>query len=165
MTPGTRKMVRIFSGLGALFLTLLIALSFKIYYALKTDQPTMTEDYYRIGLDYDGYRAAQRNSADRSLTIATFEGASGLVLGENQIPVRYEEITPANERKPLGDAEVHVVFSRRATVNEDVSADCRTNDEGRCVLEIQLPAPGPWEYSIEARDPEGQSRSRGTIDL
>lgn len=165
MTPGTRKMVRVFSGLGALFLTLLIALGFKIYYALKTDQPTMTEDYYRIGLDYDGYRASQRNSADRSLSFPALEAATGIAIGDNEIDVLYEELTPGNGRRPLGEADVQVVFSRRATVNEDLSGHCRTNVEGHCVLEVEIPAPGPWEYVIEARDQQGQLRHRGAIDL
>ena len=171
MSEGNRKLFKLFGGAAALFCTLLIALSFKIYYALETHQPVMTGDYYEIGRNFDEYRRNHQNSADRSLESPLLEKPAANVLyhpalraGANSVPVLYRQADSAQNR-PLAGAQIQFVLSRKATVNDDVSARCVTDQSGRCELNFALPSGGYWEGRLEAVDETGRVLERRVYEI
>ncbi|MCR9141807.1 MAG: FixH family protein [bacterium] len=167
MSEANWKLMQLFGGAAALFCTLLIALGFKIYYALDTHQPVMTGDYYEIGRNFDEYRRKNRSAVDRSLSSPVL-GATGeaesraLKPGENLIPVVYQATPGSNASAGRGEAiagaRVSLSLSRRATVNQDVSAECLTDERGRCQLRLFVPGGGYWEGRLRAADPEGEAQ-------
>ena len=173
MSEGNRKLFKLFGGAAALFCTLLIALSFKIYYALETHQPVMTGDYYEIGRNFDEYRRNHQNSADRSLQSALLEKPAQNMLyhpalrtGTNSVSVLYQQ-APADQaqQRPLAGAQIEFVLSRKATVNDNVSARCVTDQSGRCELNFALPAGGYWEGRLEAIDDNGRILERRVYEI
>ncbi|MCB1174984.1 MAG: FixH family protein [Leptospiraceae bacterium] len=161
MTDGTKKMIKIFSGLGALFLTLVIALSFKIYYALKTDQPVLRKDYYETGRLYDKYQREHADTANRKLQSAIFDEKTALQTGANTIEVLYT----TDKGQAVANARVLLKLGRRATNNHDFKKGCITNTVGRCSLSFQLPFDGYWEGTLQAQDDNGRATLRGYVRL
>ncbi|MEQ9365525.1 MAG: FixH family protein [Leptospirales bacterium] len=149
-----------------MFCTLLIALGFKIYYALDTHQPVMTGDYYEIGRDFDGYRRKQANAPDRRLESPVLvadakPGGAALKRGVNLVPVEYRQVggdVPGRAvAGAIAGARVSLTLSRRATVNEDISAGCMTDARGRCELRVLIPRGGYWEGRLQATEAGGET--------
>lgn len=165
MTNGNRKMVKIFSLLGIPFLMLLIALSFKIYYALNTHQPVLDKNYYEKGLKYESYKKATANSKNRVLLsdLITPEDnphnpiMKKLISGMNDVHIIYTN----NSKKPVPGAKISLELSRRATVNDNIHATCNTGPSGGCTLKFNITHQGYWEGWIKATDPDGQFRLAG----
>lgn len=179
MSEGNWKILKLFSGAGALFLTLLIALGFKIYYALDTHQPVLTDDYYEVGRDFDEHLRKNRNPRDRSLESPALETneagqTAALKRGVNLVPVEYSRkaahagaaadrakaggSTSPGPAGPIAGAQVSLILSRRATVNDDISARCVTDARGQCDLRVVIPSGGYWEGRFQATDPVGDVR-------
>ena len=167
MTEGNRKMLKIFSGLGALFACLLIALGFKIYYALATDQPVLRADYYETGRRYDNYVKNNANTKNRKLHSPMFDRVQYphipvkgfLRQGKNRLPVRYTNA----EGQGVAAAKVQLRLGRRATNREDFATTCTTDATGRCTLQFALPHSGYWEGTLRAEDAKGRFRIRGSF--
>ncbi len=161
MSEGNWKIFKLFSGAAALFCCLLIALGFKIYYALDTHQPVLTGDYYEIGRNFDEYRRKNRNTENRRLDSPVLLDARQaarvqLQRGVNLVPVEYRRTGAA--AAPVVGARVSFKLSRRATVNDDVQAGCLTDQQGRCELRLEIPGSGYWEGSLEALEADGDAR-------
>lgn len=167
MTDGTKKMIKIFSGLGGLFMCLLIALGFKVFYAIKTNQPVLRKDYYETGRRYDRYLKSARNTANRQLKSPLFKGfKSGNVAmynnlspGQNFIQVLYS----SNNSQGIANADVHLHLGRRSTTNQDIDGKCVTNNLGKCSISLIIPATGYWEGALSAKDSNGRYTLRGSF--
>ena len=167
MTKGNQKMIKIFAGLGSLFACLLIALGFKIYFAVKTYQPVLNEGYYETGRLYDQHLKKIANSRDRRLSSPLFADFKAvhipikdkLKIGENYIPVKYTN----QNQIGINNAKVIFQLGRRATNNQNLEASCTTNQDGQCEIRIQIPAKGYWEGGIFIRDAMGQYSKRGSF--
>ena len=172
MSAANWKMFKVFAGVAGLFLTLVIALGFKIYYALKTDQPVMTGEYYEIGRNFDEYRERTRNQSDRALSSPAIPSANArssdrqtayLRTGVNRVPVSYirtptGSAEPSPAAGPIDRATIALVLSRKATVNQDVSGECVTDASGTCELQITIPRGGYWEGRFQATESTGGGR-------
>jgi len=141
--------------MAGIFSLLLIALGFKFYYAFTTDNTLVTTNYYEVGRDYDNYVKNQK-SPDRKLESPVLTGKLLPSSGENKLPVSYFAITSNTSMTPIEGASVSVVFSRRATRSQDISAKCITDAAGSCELQFKLPGPGDWEMSLLAEDKAGK---------
>jgi hypothetical protein len=152
MDQGTKKIVKMLTLPFFIFLTLPIAFGIKIYYALKTHQPIMDDNYDVINRDYDTY-AKDLNQHNRIVESPLTEAAEKFLRsGENNIPFR---VLNSADKKPVKGSVVKVRFSRPATVNQDSHGECTTDEKGECSIAISLAATGPWEIKLQTHDDTG----------
>ncbi|MCB1316947.1 MAG: FixH family protein [Leptospiraceae bacterium] len=155
MTHGNKNLLKWFGGAAALFSTLLIALAFKFYYALSTNEPVMTENYYEVGLNYDEYRARHANSPDRLLSGTVLQDKDArLNRGANEFNFVYQK-KDNRENAPLSGAKINLRFTRPATVNQDIEGNCVTDQTGSCRIALQIGGMGYWQIIATAEDAEG----------
>ncbi len=151
MDQGTKKIVKLLTLPLLIFLTLPAAYVFKIYYALKTHQPIMDENYDYINRNYDAY-AKELDKHNRHVETSVLSSPeSTLKPGDNTVTVKVTDL----ENRPVADSEVSLRFSRPATVNQDSNAKCVTDSEGICSMNIALAGAGPWEIRLHTKDAAG----------
>lgn len=160
MTPGTKRVAKLFGLMGAIFSTLLIALGFKFYYALSTHQPPMTASSYEVGKDFQKHLEETRDSENRSLRVR-FPAE----LQDRPLRLSFSYATAAPEFKPVQGAVIKVDASRRATTEGSFQKECTTNASGECVIEMAPAFPGRWEVHVFAKDAEGRRTVRGEVSL
>ena len=134
-----------FLALFGIFCCLLVALSFKIYYAISTHQPTLADNYYEIGRNYDRYLEKNTTSENRRLSVEA--------AGPGRYAVRYTDAGGAG----IAGARFQARVSRRATLNNDQQAGCETDASGQCQIAINFSHKGYWEARFLARDDAGQA--------
>lgn len=156
MTPGTKRVVKLFALMGAIFSTLLVALAFKFYYAFSTHQSPMTSSSYEVGKDFQKHLDETRDSDDRSLQV-------DFPADLQRRPFRLSLVYSNTERKPIAGAVVKLDASRRATNEGALQKECTTDSAGRCVIELAPAFPGRWEIQLFAKDAAGKRTVRGEV--
>jgi len=153
-------MVKIFVPLGLLFLTLVIALAVKFYYAFSTEESVMTGDYFEVGRDYDAY-VRNQNTGNRILRADFIDRPGTLHSGSNNL-----ELTISSpDKKPVSGAAVLVQLTRKATVRGIISARCTTDTAGRCPFSVNIPGTGDWDLEIISSDAGGKLKFLQRINI
>ncbi len=160
MTPGTKRVTRLFALMGAIFSTLLVALGFKFYFAFSTHQAPMTNSSYDVGKDFQKHLEETRDSEDRVLRVSLPADPQTRPL---RLAVSYA--TTGSENKPVTGALVRLEATRRATNEGAFQKDCTTDTSGGCVIELAPGFPGRWELYVSAKDPGGKRKIRSEVFL
>ncbi len=163
MTDGTKRLIKILALPFAIFMVYPIALGFKIYYALETHQPEIPRNML-VEYNYDKYKHDQ-NTGNRRIDSSLLTDDSGKVAfnaGENKIPVSFID---TESGKPVEAAKIFILFSRKATTNQNQEGSCATDVNGKCTLSINLPGKGYWDIEITGQDDGGKATVVTHIDF
>lgn len=166
MNERKRNLVRIFMLPLLIFMVYPIALGFKIYYAVDTNQPEIEGDHYLIRTDYNAY-LKKMNTGNRELVSPIYGEndsikSDGIKVGSNEIPFQY---TDKETGKGISGAEISLMISRTATNNQDHHFKCTTDESGQCQMNVELPANGEWEWHISGNDGGGHAALYKTVTV
>ena len=157
-----KQLTKIFLLLFALFSFLLVALSFKFYFAFSTNEEIVTDHYYEIGANYDSYLKEAGNSHDRNLLLSPIP--SGIKAGTNTIRLNY--LNTSNKKSlPIANGEIFLEITKRATVKGRIQKKCYTDESGNCEISFQIHPGAKYELSIRAKDANGNYNIREPIEL
>ncbi|MDH5655851.1 MAG: FixH family protein [Spirochaetia bacterium] len=164
MNPEVKQqLIKIFSILFALFLTLVIALGFKFYYAFSTNEPAIAQNYYEVGKDYDRYINSKKSSDNRQLT--SLPDISEIKRGINQIKFQYME-TSDHSSTGIKNGKIQITLTRRATLKGQILKECITDHKGECSIHFEIPASGGrYEISLHANDKDGRFTTKEMIEI